>query len=71
MAKINTRDEDLKVGDVIDLWCGAKRITAIEPYTGPLTDIIFAIATYTPGATKLYGGISLERGGYTDVITIA
>ena len=24
---------------------------------------------YTPGATKLYGGISLERGGYTDVIT--
>lgn len=62
------RNEDLKVGDVISLWCGAKRITAITPYRGSLQDLIFAIATYTPGATLPTGGISLERGGYTDVM---
>ena len=62
------RNEDLQVGDVIVSWCGAKRITAIEPYTGPLSDIIFAIVTYTPGVTKPFGGTSLERGGYIEII---
>ena len=65
---VSKRDEDLQVGDVMALWCGAKRIVAIKPYTGPLKDIIFAIVTYTPGALAPYGGISLTRGGYTDVI---
>lgn len=62
------RNEDLQVGDVIELWCGTKRITKIEPYKGPLSDIIFATCTYTPGAKMSLGGMSLERGGYTSVI---
>lgn len=62
------RDEDLRVGDVVRLWCGTKRITAIEPYRGPLADVVFAIAEYTPGASGALGGFSLQRGGYTDVV---
>jgi hypothetical protein len=59
------RNEDLKRGDVIHLWCGTKRVVAIEPYEGPLRDIIFAICTYEPGDTRATGSITLERGGYT------
>lgn len=55
------RNEDLKVGDVVDV-LGAKRITKIVPYRGPLSDIIFASAS-----TDLGGGFSLEIGGYTRV----
>ena len=56
------RNEDLKVGDVALLWCGAWRITAIRPYHGPLKDIIFALADTVPGV-----GFSLEIGGETEV----
>lgn len=62
------RNEDLVVGDVIHLWCGTKRITKIEPYKGSLSDIIFAIVEYTPSATQPHGGLSLELGGYTEVV---
>jgi hypothetical protein len=55
----STRNEDLKVGDIIDV-LGIKRITAIRPYEGPLRDIIFALADTVPGV-----GFSLERGGMT------
>jgi hypothetical protein len=56
----SVRDEDLRVGDMVRglVW---GRIIAIEPYDGPLKDIIFAIAKMVPG-----GGFSLERGGYTE-----
>lgn len=56
------RDEDLKVGDVVRC-LGIKRILAIRPYTGPLTDIVFAIADTDMGC-----GFSLCIGGYTDVV---
>lgn len=65
---IETRNEDLRVGDVVLLWCGAKRITRIEPYIGPLQDIVFALAEYTPGAQLPHGAFSLERGGFTEVV---
>lgn len=58
------RDEDLKVGDVIKLWCGTKRITRLEAYRGPL-DCIIGIAHYEPGPTR---ALSLERGGMTEVL---
>lgn len=45
------------------LWCGIKRITRLDPYRGPLSDIIFALATVDIGV-----GFSLEKGGYTNVI---
>lgn len=38
-----TPNEELQVGDAVQLWCGTKRITAIRPYAGPLADIIFAL----------------------------
>lgn len=60
---ISTRNEDLKVGDAVKLWCGVKRITRIDPYRGPLSDIIFGLAEVDIGV-----GFSLEKGGYTDVI---
>ena len=55
------RDEDLKVGDMVRV-LGWKRITAIHKYTGPLTDIVFAIADTVPGA-----GFSLCYGCETEV----
>ena len=57
------RNEDLRVGDVVKLWCGTQRIIAIHPYNGPLVDIIFAIVDTAPGM-----GFSLERGGYTTTV---
>jgi len=65
---VEKRNEDLQVGDVVLLWCGAKRITRIEPYDGPLKDIVFALAEYTPGAKEPHGAFSLERGGFTEVV---
>ena len=41
---------------------GWKRIVAIRPYTGPLTDIIFAVADTVPGV-----GFSLQYGVETEV----
>jgi hypothetical protein len=58
----SVRNEDLLVGDLVDV-LGTKRITAIRPYTGPLRDIIFALADTEPGC-----GFSLERGGYTETL---
>jgi hypothetical protein len=60
--KVSTRNEDLKVGDMVNV-LGIKRISAIRPYRGPHA-FIFAVADTVPG-----GGFSLERGGYTDVIS--
>lgn len=57
----HVRDEDLRVGDVVVALRKA-RIVAIRPYTGPLTDIIFAIAD-----TDIGSGFSLAIGGYTEV----
>lgn len=54
-------NEELKVGDMVYV-LGWKRITAIRPYTGPLVDILFAIADTVPGC-----GFSLERNGTTEV----
>lgn len=62
---ISTRNEDLKVGDAVKLWCGVKRITRIDPYRGTLSDIIFGLAEVDIGV-----GFSLVKGGYTDVIDI-
>lgn len=64
-ASVEVRNEDLKIGDIIVLWFGTRRITSIRPYAGPLSDIIFAIASYEPGPI---GGISLERGGRMEVV---
>jgi hypothetical protein len=62
---ISTRNEDLKVGDAVKLWYGVHRIILLDPYRGPLSHIIFAVAEVDIG-----GGFSLEKGGYTDVIDI-
>ena len=62
----SVRAEDLKVGDVIDTWFGQQRITAIEPYCGPLDDIVFAIARLAPGPGK---GLSLCRNDWLEVVT--
>lgn len=58
----SVRNEDLKVGDVVQV-LGRKRITEIRPYKGPLIDIIFALADTDTGP-----GFSLERGGWTERI---
>jgi len=62
MNWVSIPDEDLKVGDVVQV-LGKKRITAIHPYDGPLKEIIFARAD-----TDIGVGFSLEIGGYTDVL---
>jgi hypothetical protein len=62
MNWVSTPDEDLKVGDVVQV-LGKKRITAIRPYQGPHRDIIFALAD-----TDIGVGFSLEIGGYTEVL---
>ena len=56
-------NEELKPGDVVSLWCGRARVLAIEPYHGPLKDLVFAIARVD---TKF--DFSLERGGCCEVI---
>ncbi len=53
------RNEDLRVGDMVHLWCGYQRIVAIKKYTGP-HEFIFGIVDTVPGV-----GFSLEKGGYT------
>jgi hypothetical protein len=67
----SVRNEDLRVGDIISAWFGRKTITAIRPYTGPLSDIMFAIADYEPGYSGKPCGFSLERGGHTDRVKVA
>ena len=60
------RAEDLRAGDMLDLWCGRLRIVKIRPYTGPL-DCIHAIAELD-GTTS---GISLEKGGYYQRVAVS
>lgn len=66
MTKPNTesvRDEDLRVGDTVFFLGRARRILEIKPYTGPLTDIVFAIAH-----TDLGGSFSLCFKSWTEKI---
>lgn len=65
---VSKRDQDLKVGDMVRVIGGVARITKIRPYTGPLTDIVFAIAETVGTAGS---GFSLCHGGYTDVVEVA
>lgn len=66
------RGTDLAVGDTIVLWCGTKRVVAIEPYRGPLADIVVAIATYAPGgASRPTGAISICKGDYFTRVVFA
>jgi hypothetical protein len=69
---VNTRNEDLKIGDVIKFWYESRRrITNIIPYpenptwTAPLKDIIFATCEFDIGI-----GMSLEKDGHTEVLKI-
>jgi hypothetical protein len=55
-------NEALRVGDVVRIYGSIRwRITAIRPYRGPLTDIIFGLADTDQGP-----GFSLERGGMSE-----
>lgn len=65
MTWTDVKNEDLVAGDTVRLWGGVRRITRIAPYTGPLRDIIFAIAETTGTVSS---GFSLERGGYTETL---
>lgn len=58
----SVRDEELKPGDMVDC-LGLTRILEIKPYTGPLTDIVFAIAHTDRGT-----GFSLCRGGWSEKV---
>lgn len=58
-----TRNEDLRPGDVMATWFGQRTIVGIEPYTGPLAHIIFAIARLAPESV-----ISLEIGGHSEIV---
>lgn len=58
----SVREEDLRPGDVIDLIGGPRMITAIRPYVGTLSDVLFAVADLAGYRC----GISLERGGFMD-----
>lgn len=60
---VSIRDEDLRVGDSVRLVGGVRRITAIRPYRGPLTDIVFALADCDAGP-----GFSLCSGSYTEAL---
>ena len=60
---IDVRNEDLRVGDIVEVIGTWARIIEIRPYTGPLVDIIFAIAMTTPRSASF----SLERRGWTTV----
>lgn len=56
----SVRDEDIKVGDFVELLGTWRRVVSISPYTGP-HDFIFGIAKTEPGS-----GFSLCRGSYTN-----
>ena len=57
----SVRDEDLRIGDMVVMWCGRGRIVEIEAYKGALRDVVFAIARVDTGRD-----FSLIRGGWTD-----
>ena len=67
VSRVNA--EDIRVGDVLALWCGQKTVVRIEAYRGPLSEIVFAIARYVPSAGAFAeGGISLCRGDVFEVL---
>lgn len=59
-------NEVIRAGDVVRvIGQSCYTIDSIERYRGPLTDIVFAIANFRPGAGPLKG-MSLERDGWTE-----
>jgi hypothetical protein len=63
----NKPNEDVQVGDVT-YWLNPdvrQRIIEIEPYSGPLADIILAVAYFDVGLPR-----SLEIGGMTEVLVV-
>ncbi len=46
---IDTNEEDLNVGDTIQLLGASRTITEINVYKGPLSEYVFAIAKFYPG----------------------
>lgn len=60
---IEVRNEELRVGDIVEVIGTWARIIEIRPYDGPLRDIIFAIAHTTPKSASF----SLEKRGWTTV----
>lgn len=63
----NVKVEDLRPGMTFHLLGRNVTITHIEPYTGPLADIVFAIAHF-PGITVRESGMSLCHGDIVEVI---
>ncbi len=59
------RGSELKVGDVMLLWCGAKRISYFKPYSNPppaLADIVVPgtrFAYWQRGPGRSDGGITV------------
>lgn len=67
MAKTLKNAEDIRVGDVVrcrvsadDPW---RRVTKIEPYSGPLKDTVFATAETVSGGFSLCRGQAWEVDG--------
>ena len=56
-------DELIKAGDTIRLIGGLYRVVAIRPYSGPLSDIVCALADLDRGV-----GVSLCFGQQTEVV---
>jgi hypothetical protein len=58
-------NENLALGDVVPMWTGRnQRIVRIEPYKGPLADIILAVMHFDVGLP-----CSLEIGGTTEIVS--
>jgi hypothetical protein len=49
-ADLVAGDADLVAGDVVEVLGEWRRITAIRPYAGPLTGVVFAVAEVVGGA---------------------
>jgi hypothetical protein len=49
-ATKHIRSSELKVGDMLKLWCGNHRVTAFEPYRGPLDCITKIVCVEGKGA---------------------
>jgi hypothetical protein len=66
MPTKSVRHEDLKAGDIIELFGVERRVLRIEPYYGRLQGCI-GIAKYTPGPTT---AMSLWEGQWIDVLNV-
>jgi hypothetical protein len=62
----SARHEDLKAGDIIELFGAERRVLRIEPYRGPYSECI-GIAVYAPGPTTK---MSLWRDQWIDVLNV-